>query len=426
MTEAVSFLTSVGHAIASMRFYHDGHPARDGAIEDAYEYARDLLNRDHLPRFTFADGEVTYHRSMLHELSDWEWGARFEKAGIQRIELHDELTQDELSRFLHDVSVRITGGEPDTVSRQFGPGGIRFGAVELRSEVKETAAQPIAASEMHLSLDQEIETVRWIHEEIIERRALPILEAEIVVRSLALAINREAQVVLPLLRLKEFDQYTTTHSCNVAVLATAFAEVLGFDEKVARSLGVCGLLHDIGKVRVPRDILVKPGRLEPAERRVIEEHPVHGARILIERARNLDLPAVVSFEHHRWMDGGGYPRRKREVRNHIASRIVQICDVFDALCTDRPYRAGLPLDVALAEIEAKAGNHFDRDLTRKFGIMIRGSMIRFSTIERERQGRADPASHTPSDREPAVTSDAASAGSGRLRSRRSRRRGRRR
>jgi putative nucleotidyltransferase with HDIG domain len=226
---------------------------------------------------------------------------------------------------------------------------------------------------------------------VLEERELPLLEAEVVVRSLAIAINRESQIVLPLLRLKEFDQYTTTHSCNVAVLATAFAEHLGFDPQLARSLGVCGLLHDIGKVRIPHEILVKPGRLERAEREIIEQHPVHGARILIERERHLDLAAVVSFEHHRWMDGAGYPRRRREMQCHVASRIVQICDVFDALCTDRPYRAGLPPDVALAEVEAEAGTHFDPILVREFATMIRGSMLRFSSIDDERQSGAGTA-----------------------------------
>jgi putative nucleotidyltransferase with HDIG domain len=385
MTEAVSFLVAVGQAVASMRFYHDGHPAREKAMENAYACARDLLERDHVPRFTFADGEVVYHRTMLHELREWEWAARFEKAGIQRLELHDTLSPDELSRFLHDIAARLGGGDQwGAVSRQFAPTGIRYGAVELKSDADRGDSVNVVTAGMSLSLEREIEAVEWIHEQVVELRELPLLEAEVVVRSLAIAINRESQVVLPLLRLKEFDQYTTTHSCNVATLATAFAEHLGFDPTLARGLGVCGLLHDIGKVRIPRDILIKPGRLDAAEREIIEQHPVHGAKILIERERNLDLAAVVSFEHHRWMDGQGYPRRKREMECHVASRIVQICDVFDALCTDRPYRSGLPPDVALAEIEAETGSHFDPDLVRQFAVMIRGSMLRFSSIDDER------------------------------------------
>jgi putative nucleotidyltransferase with HDIG domain len=393
VTEAISFLTSIGQAIASMRFYHEGHPARQRATESAYAFARDLLDRDHVPQFTFADGEVIYHRTILHELTEWEWAGRFEKAGIQRLELKDGLTPDEFERFLQEVAARIAGGGAwDAVGHQFAHTGIRFGALELKSDHEATQRIQVATTGMSLSLDREIEAVEWIHGEVIEQRELPLLEAEVVVRSLAIAINRESQVVLPLLRLKEFDQYTTTHSCNVAVLATAFAEHLGFDHQIARSLGVCGLLHDIGKVRIPHEILIKPGRLERAEREIIEQHPVHGARILIERERNLDLAATVSFEHHRWMDGAGYPRRRRDMECHVASRIVQICDVFDALCTDRPYRGGLPPDVALAEIEAESGTHFDSDLVRQFATMIRGSMLRFSSIEDERRSAAGAAS----------------------------------
>ncbi len=94
----------------------------------------------------------------------------------------------------------------------------------------------LTGRKMSLSLDNEIAAVEWIHSEVRDRHQLPLLEAEVVVRSLALAIHQESQVVLPLLQLKEFDQYTTTHSCNVAVLATAFSEHLGFEPAHARDL----------------------------------------------------------------------------------------------------------------------------------------------------------------------------------------------
>jgi len=395
MTEAVSFLTSIGQALAAMRFYHDGHPARQKAIEHVWTTARDLLDRDHVPRFTFAEGEVVYHGLLLHELADWEWASRFEKAGLQRLELDDSLNADELTRFLHDAAARLAGAQPwDNVSRQLLATGIRYGAVELPDANTQWTLGRVSVSELSLSLGHEIETIEWIHEQVVDGRELPLLEAEVVVRSLALAINHESQVVLPLLRLKEFDQYTTTHSCNVAVLATAFAEHLAFEPRIARALGVSGLLHDIGKVRIPRDILIKPGRLDAAEREIIEQHPVHGARIIIERERNLELAAVVSFEHHRWIDGAGYPRRSRKSTCHIASRIVQICDVFDALCTDRPYRRGLPPDVALSGILAEAGSHFDADLVCEFSDMIHAASLNFSTIDEERQAASseDPAS----------------------------------
>ncbi len=130
-------------------------------------------------------------------------------------------------------------------------------------------------------------------------------------------------------------------------------------------------------------MLIKPGRLTESERRVIERHPTEGARILIERERNLDLAAVVSYEHHRWMDGQGYPAVRFDRSCHLASRLVQICDVFDALCTDRPYRPGLHPESALETIESEAGSHFDPNLVSAFTSMVRNSFLQFTPITSE-------------------------------------------
>jgi len=386
MSGPARLLLAFSQALSSMRFYAEGHPARERAIQAAFEEMLALLNDDPAPRFTFVEGEAVYHRHLLRELKDWEWASRFESIGVQRIEFDRNVTIEEFDRFLADMLDRLNGSADwNTVGRQFAPTSIRYGAVGFRAGSTASAAAELNGSRMSLSLETEIETVEWIHGEVRDQHALPMLEAEVVVRSLAIAIHQESQIVLPLLRLKEFDQYTTTHSCNVAVLATAFAEFLGFDESTARSLGVCGLLHDIGKVWIPRDILNKPGRLTPVERGVIEQHPIEGARILIEREQCLDLAAIVSFEHHRWVDGRGYPNAGHGHGCHHASNIVQVCDVFDALCTDRPYRPGMPPDLALAEIEAERGSHFDPELVDTFGRMIRGSLLRFTPIAESRR-----------------------------------------
>jgi putative nucleotidyltransferase with HDIG domain len=257
------------------------------------------------------------------------------------------------------------------------PTSIEYGVVGFQEDSEMALVAPLATAGMMLELGDEIAAVEWIHDEVRERNPLPVVEAEAVVRSLALAIHRESRVVLPLLQLRAFDQYTTTHSCNVAVLATAFAEHLGYPPEHARALGVCGLLHDIGKIAIPLDVLTKPGRLDAQERRIIEQHPTEGARMLIERERNMDLAAVVAHEHHRWADGSGYPAAHYGRSCHHASRLVQICDVFDALCTNRPYRPGMAPEVALAGIEAEAGSHFDAGLVLAFSTMIRGSSLQF-------------------------------------------------
>ena len=121
---------------------------------------------------------------------------------------------------------------------------------------------------MAFNLDVEIDTARWVQQEVCDRHAIPLLEVEATVRSLSVAMHSHPHVILPLVQLREFNQYTTTHSLNVSVLAMGLAERLGLAAGEVRAYGVAGLLHDIGKTRIPLDILNKPGRLtSPSARR---------------------------------------------------------------------------------------------------------------------------------------------------------------
>jgi len=149
------------------------------------------------------------------------------------------------------------------------------------------------------------------------------------------------------------------------------AEDLGLASEYVRAVGVAGLLHDLGKIRIPKEILVKPGKFTDEERTMMQAHPVEGARIILERERELDLAAVVAYEHHIMLNGGGYPSLRFQRDCHYASKLVHVCDVYDALRTDRPYRGALPSEEALSYLAEKAGTEFDPDLVRAFTTLIR-------------------------------------------------------
>jgi putative nucleotidyltransferase with HDIG domain len=224
---------------------------------------------------------------------------------------------------------------------------------------------------MSLDFHEEAAAVEWIHEEVRDREEVPLAEAEAVVGALTLAMHADSQVILPLLSLKEFDQYTTTHALNVSVLTMGLAEYLGLSAREVRAYGVAGLLHDLGKVRIPTEILRKPGKLTDAEFAVMQQHPVNGARIILESDRRLDLAAAVAFEHHIMIDGGGYPHRYCRRDCHRGSVLVHLCDVYDALRTKRPYRNGWDPESTLAYIERGLGAEFDADAGRAFIAMMR-------------------------------------------------------
>jgi putative nucleotidyltransferase with HDIG domain len=225
------------------------------------------------------------------------------------------------------------------------------------------------------TLQDDIETIEWMHQQVQEQGEIPMLEAEMVVRSLSTAMHSQDEILLPLLQLKEFDQYTTTHSTNVAVLAMAVAEHIGLQGRDVRVMGVAGLLHDLGKVRIPKDILVKPGSFTDEERRIMQRHPDEGARIILGRDVRLEVPAIVAYEHHIMLNGGGYPAMHYSRPTHIASRLVHVCDVYDALCTNRPYRKAWPSEKALALIEENSGDDFDPQFAVPFVQMMRQQAI---------------------------------------------------
>ena len=373
MSEPARFLAAFAQALSTMALYGEGHPAREKAIDNAFEQLEALQRHDPTARFSFLGAEVIYGERALRELREWEWGGRLAAAGIQRIELQPGVTREEYETFLGDIMARLTLTEVDTTEqRQTRTSNIRFGSVGVRGTTGTAApGEALPTATITYTLGEEAEAIRWLHGEVEHRGELPLVEAEAVVRSLSVAMHGESQVVIPLLELKEFDQYTTTHSMNVSVLAMALAEFMGLGKRDVRAYGVAGLLHDLGKVRIPREILVKPGRLTPEERAIMNRHPADGARIIFASDKQLDLAAVVAYEHHIMLNGGGYPCLHYGRDCHRASRLVHVCDVYDALRTRRPYRDAWESERALEYIESRAGTEFDPDVARAFCSMMR-------------------------------------------------------
>jgi len=362
------FLTSLAQALSTMSLYPEGHPAREGIVDVAYANLQVLQKADRRVSFSFLGDDVVFGDRPLRELRGWDWSNRLAGAGVQRVEFETEVTREEFESFLTQLMAKLTlfavqqaGAAPR------GGGPIKFGAVGI----KELESAPeLQTATIALSLHEEAETIQWLHEETQGGSGLPLAEAEAVVRSLAAAMHGDQAVVLPLLELRRYDEYTTTHSLNVCVLAMGLAEWVGLGARDVRAFGVAGLLHDIGKVKIPGEILNKAGRLTPEEREVMNRHPVEGARIIMESQENLDLAAVVAYEHHIMQNGGGYPRLDYPRECHQASKLVHVCDVYDALRTNRPYRAAWPAGKVLDYVEERAGTEFEPDIARRFVKMM--------------------------------------------------------
>ncbi|HEV7596131.1 MAG TPA: HD domain-containing phosphohydrolase [Gemmatimonadaceae bacterium] len=375
MSDPIQFLVSFGQAVSTMALYNDGHPARERAVDRSYRCLRDLQQFDPTPRFSFLGEETIYGETALRELGDWDWGTRLAQAGVQRMELANNVTREEYEEFLEEMMARITLSVIDSAeSRPTRASGIKVGTLGIRGETKEiqeTLETDVPVATISYSLGDEAASILSMHKEVQERGKLPLAEAEAVVRSLSMAMHGDSQMILPLLQLREFDEYTTTHSLNVSVLTMALAESLGLATDDVRTFGIAGLLHDLGKVNVPQDILNKPGKLTDQERQVMQQHPTAGAKLIIESGRRLDLAAAVAHEHHIMINGHGYPKRHYDRDCHKASKLVHVCDVFDALRTRRPYRDAWESERALTYIEERAGTEFEPEAATAFVTMMR-------------------------------------------------------
>ena len=375
MSEPLKFLVSFGQAVSTMALYNDGHPSRERAVDRSYQYLRDHQQHDPRPQFSFLGEETIYGETALRALGDWEWGIRLAQAGVQRIELEPNVTREEYEEFLEEMMARITLAFIDSSTIQ--PGrrtGIRIGALGIKGSSAELPSEPtveVPLATTAYSLGEEAASIQSMHRDVKERGKLPLAEAEAVVRSLSMAMHGDQDMILPLLQLKEFDEYTTTHSLNVSVLTMALAESLELSSDDVRTFGIAGLLHDLGKVNIPSDILNKPGKLTDDERSIIQNHPTDGAKLIIESGRRLDLAAAVAHEHHIMINGHGYPKCHYPRDCHKASKLIHVCDVYDALRTRRPYRDAWEPARIITYIEERAGTEFEPEAATAFVAMMK-------------------------------------------------------
>jgi putative nucleotidyltransferase with HDIG domain len=173
------------------------------------------------------------------------------------------------------------------------------------------------------------------------------------------------------------DPYTAGHQVRVAELAVAIAHKMGLGEQRVHGIRLAGMVHDLGKVRIPAEILSKPGKLTPIELELIKEHPEAGYEIL----KGVDFPwpvAQIVFQHHERQDGSGYPRGLKADDILLEARILAVADVVEAMSSHRPYRPSLGMELALQEIGADAGKRYDADVVRACLALFREKAFAFS------------------------------------------------
>ena len=213
--------------------------------------------------------------------------------------------------------------------------------------------------------------------------AVGTAEAMPVVEEIAASVMRNPGALIGLVRLKSVDDYTYMHSVAVCALMIALARQLGRADAETRELGMAGLLHDIGKMAIATEILQKPGKLTDTEFTTIKTHPQAGLQML-EHAEGISaLVRDVCLHHHEKMDGSGYPEGLAGAQISLPARMGAVCDVYDAITSDRPYKRGWCPAEALQKMSTWAPAHLDPEVFQAFvrsvGIYPVGTLVRLTS-----------------------------------------------
>lgn len=197
------------------------------------------------------------------------------------------------------------------------------------------------------------------------------------------SVARNPGALISLARLKTVDDYTYMHSVAVCAMMVSLAKQLGLDEEQTRLAGLAGLMHDLGKALMPMEVLNKPGKLTDAEFNIIKTHPVEGHRMLLTGRDVHPLVLDVCLHHHEKTDGSGYPKGLKDEEISLFAKMGAVCDVYDAITSNRPYKLGWDPAESLRKMAEWAKGHFDAKVFQAFvkslGIYPIGSLVKLTS-----------------------------------------------
>jgi putative nucleotidyltransferase with HDIG domain len=306
---------------------------------------------------------------------------RLQQAGVERITVDRGVTVDEITTFLAAITT-IDARDGEAADTFPVLAHIRVGRVTVGQRVEGSLTDMATIKRLY----SDAVTVAGDVWDSAQTEGRPdATAARSMIDGLAQAVAQNRTALLALTTLKNYDNYTFTHMVNVSILTMGQARGLGIDGPLLREFGLAALMHDIGKVRTPLDVLNKPDKLTDAEFVIMKRHVVDGAEIL---RMTPDVPAlapVVAFEHHLRVDGSGYPSGVTRSALNIGTMLCSIADVYDAMRSQRHYQKAFPTDRILAVLKRNDGTQFDQHLVRRFvqliGIYPSGNLVRLNTGE---------------------------------------------
>jgi putative nucleotidyltransferase with HDIG domain len=378
-------LRRLASAVRATQLYAAEHPLLQRSVEGLQ--AAILSLHQQLPsivigivgdEFVVADTPMPKASAAMLELIK-----RLQEHEIGRISFEKGVTRENIVTFIQAVAELAAKRQQGDSERHWNIPHIRIGRISIEERKSGGIASDMAAIRHLYSSAVQAAEVIW---ESAMTEGVPDAPAALqAVEGLAEAVTQNRTALVALTAMRNYDNYTFTHMVNVSILTMGQARGLGVEGRLLHEFGLSALMHDIGKVRTPKEILNKPDKLTDDEFVIMRRHVVDGAEILRRTPEMPILVPVVAFEHHLRNDGTGYPFGVRRSSLNLGTMLASIADVYDAMRTQRVYQRASPTDRILAVLQRNDGTQFDQHLVRRFvqllGIYPPGNLVKLSTGE---------------------------------------------
>jgi HD-GYP domain-containing protein (c-di-GMP phosphodiesterase class II) len=383
LTVVIAQLTA---AVTNTTLYSPTHPQVGQYVGKAYALLEELLKTKPEITLLLIGNDLVADNRPLPSGSAYvtNFTRILRRKSVERLSFLAGVKQAELWELIRSLAA------PDAASVRSSP-GIKLGKVELRVVTPGSAASwsggestggagsdvaaagvPDEGMEDLLALTAaELDELKEAYLSIKKHRKIDVRGVDEMVKGFIAGFRQEINPLSLLASLKSVHEYTFTHVTNVCILTMAQAESLGFSGEHLHSMGVASLLHDVGKIFIPEEILSKPGVLTAEERKTIETHTVKGARYLMGVQGIPKLAVLAALEHHRKFDGSGYPSIKGGWTPNITSQMISVADVFDAMRSSRAYQGAIPLAKIVDVLRKGSGVSFNPQLVEHFLRLIR-------------------------------------------------------
>jgi HD-GYP domain-containing protein (c-di-GMP phosphodiesterase class II) len=374
LDQASLFVRHLSSARQIYALYPAGHPNRVETVQAALEAVRNLRVEMKADPVLFITRHALYLGPVLlarDSLTRYGLVDAFERVGVESIEPLTYVSAEDIDKLVRVLLAEL-------------PLGTAFDGMAInRLKPDVDAEEDESGSGLRRSYALGLEVLRHTAASVVSGQRIDLGSASKLVEQLSDQVFRDPTQALMLATVRSHDEYTYYHMLNVCLLSIALGYAVGLNPDQIMALGMGALLHDVGKVNVPVDVLQHVGSLSPDQWRVIQRHPVEGAGMIFGTSDGLtNFTGVIVLEHHAAYDLTGYPNLSNRPHPALPSRMVAVADCFDAVTTNRPYRRAEERRQALNILLAGAGRGYDPRIVRTFvrlqGLFPVGSLVRLT------------------------------------------------